>query len=75
MADLRFFFSFSPLIYRTKGCDTAKPHKFIPFAGKRHEASLLFTKMLEEGIKPGMVCTYFVYITQTYEIMIKRRSK
>jgi hypothetical protein len=51
---------FSPLIYRIKGCDTAKPHKFILFVGKRHEASQLFTKMQEEGIKPGMVCTYVV---------------
>lgn len=52
-----------------KGCDILLTNLFY-FVGKRHEASQLFTKMLEEGIKPGMVCT--CYIAQTYEIMIKR---
>lgn len=52
-----------------KGCDILLTNLFY-FLGKRHEASQLFTKMLEEGIKPGMVCT--CYIAQTYEIMIKR---
>lgn len=52
-----------------KGCDILLTNLFY-FVGKRHEASELFTKMLEEGIKPGMVCT--CYIAQTYEIMIKR---
>jgi len=52
-----------------KGCDILLTNLFY-FVGKRHEASQLFTKMLEEGIKPGMVCTR--YIAQTYEIMIKR---
>ena len=52
-----------------KGCDILLTNLFY-FLGKRHEASELFTKMLEEGIKPGMVCT--CYIAQTYEIMIKR---
>ena len=52
-----------------KGCDILLTNLFY-FLGKRDEASQLFTKMLEEGIKPGMVCT--CYIAQTYEIMIKR---
>jgi hypothetical protein len=30
------------------------------FVGKKHEASQLFTKMQEEGIKPGLVCTRFI---------------
>lgn len=42
------------------------------FVGKRQEASQLFTKMQEEGIKPGLVCTHVVYISQTYALMIKR---
>lgn len=36
------------------------------FVGKRHEASMLFTKM-RESIKPGMVYT----IAETSEIMLK----
>lgn len=30
---------------------------FYHFVGKTHEASLLFSQMQEEGIKPGQVCT------------------
>lgn len=29
---------------------------FNHFVGKTHEASLLFSQMQEEGIKPGQVC-------------------
>lgn len=39
----------------------ACPYDFISIAGKAQEASTLFAKMQEEGIKPGKVIFFYFF--------------
>lgn len=43
---------------------------FFFFAGKTNEASLLFSEMQEEGIKPGLVCSYSFPVSSYHDKMI-----